>query len=265
MTIMALPYSGGKSPNGPRSGLCQWIATALGPPLVAHIEPFCGMAGVLLARKPSEVEMINDADRAVFRFWLAVRDHGDELRRRLALTPWSREAFDASVRAIREDDHEDVVACGVAVAVVLAQSAMHGLGHGTNWTRRSSRKGSSWPRRLDGLTERMMNVQLENRDAVEVLEWTAGDAGALVYCDPPYPGTANAYRCDVDYGRMESVLREHKGRVAVSGYGDYWDMLGWQKSSFATFHCATGRVMGSDRTEMLWTNFEPFGRQGELI
>ena len=57
----SLPYFGGKRGYG----LAEWIASHL--PLsddIAYIEPFAGMAGVLLSRPAVKIEILNDLNGA---------------------------------------------------------------------------------------------------------------------------------------------------------------------------------------------------------
>ena len=59
----------------------------------------------------------------------------------------------------------------------------------------------------------------------------------MVYVDPPYDntiGTEGAYRHGVDRDALLDVLRVQRGRVAISGYGDEWDALGWERHEYET-------------------------------
>ena len=58
-----------------------------------YCEPFAGSGAVLLNRPPSGVETYNDLDGEVVNFFRVLRDDPDELQRKMALTPFSREEF----------------------------------------------------------------------------------------------------------------------------------------------------------------------------
>src|SRR5690606_12218956 len=76
------------------------------PPHHTYVEPFGGAANVLLNKPPSAVEVYNDIDSNVVTIFRVLRDYPDELRRALALTPYSREEY---VRCLlRHDGIDDV-------------------------------------------------------------------------------------------------------------------------------------------------------------
>lgn len=82
----------------------------------------------------------------------------------------------------------------------------------------------------------------------------------LTYVDPPYAntvGTAGAYAHDVDRGALGEVLRVQRGRVAISGYGDEWDHLGWERHERRTNTSLGDLHANTPRVEALWTNFRP--------
>src|SRR5690606_16389589 len=63
------------------------------PPHHTYVEPFGGAANVLLNKPPSPVEVYNDIDSNLVTIFRVLRDHPDELRRALELTPYSREEY----------------------------------------------------------------------------------------------------------------------------------------------------------------------------
>lgn len=76
------------------------------------------------------------------------------------------------------------------------------------------------------LADRFRRVQIENREAIEVVEMYDAD-NALIYCDPPYPhssrsdGAKNAYRfemSDKDHIELSEILKGCDGKVAISSY-----------------------------------------------
>ncbi len=74
-------------------------------------------------------------------------------------------------------------------------------------------------------------MQLECRDACDLLDRVKDYDYTVIYADPPYP-TANtsAYSVrGVDWERLADLLMAQRGAVGVSGYGDEWDMLGWRR------------------------------------
>jgi DNA adenine methylase len=64
------------------------------PPHNAWVEAFCGSAAVTLAKKPVEIEVINDLDGQVVNLFQILRERPDDLRRVLQLTPYAREEYE---------------------------------------------------------------------------------------------------------------------------------------------------------------------------
>ena len=80
--LVAFPYYGGKNSH------LSWLLPLL-PYDTKYIEPFAGSAAVLLNRERSDMEVYNDIDRNVVNFFRVLRDQGDALIEKQALTPYS--------------------------------------------------------------------------------------------------------------------------------------------------------------------------------
>ena len=69
---------------------------ALFPPnyeRLCYVEPFCGSAAVLFAKRRSSCEVLNDLDEDLLNFLVTVKMHALELYRTLRLLPNSRLEF----------------------------------------------------------------------------------------------------------------------------------------------------------------------------
>lgn len=255
MTLTALPYHGGKSPA---RSTHRFIAGLLPQDTdVCYVEPFAGMLGVLLNRPKSAIEIANDLDRNIVSWWLAVRDYPDEFLRLVTLTPYSRDLHAQACEDLQRDDLT-LLQRALATHIIIEQSRVKSL---------SSPKPYSWSRTLSttaksrtaitpitALAKRLRDVQLECRDACEILERTASIDNAVIYVDPPYIGR-QGYGQVVDKDRLAKALLAQKGRVAISGYADEWNHLGWQQHSHQTL-CIMQDGPYQQRTESLWTNYE---------
>jgi DNA adenine methylase len=116
--------------------------------------------------------------------------------------------------------------------------------------------------------ERLRGVQIECMPAVDLMR-RFNHKKVLVYLDPPYcPGTRHGKQYRHEMYSMESheellvAARQHKGPLLISGYESdlYNGMLGgWHKE------CIGARSQsGAKRTEVLWMNFDPYGRQMDI-
>ena len=229
MRAGALGYYGGKSPG---RALTKWIADNLPWEYRStYIEPFAGMCGVLLTRQRVHTEIINDRNDRLVNWWTVVRDHADEFGRQLEEThQHSRTEYN---RCIEDLDCEDPIRRAVAFNVVVNTSILHTDTERGSWIWRDRFVGgklSSWcANDIAKIRDRTRMVQIENTDAVELLERMHDKPHAVIYVDPPYR-TANhsPYSFVPDWDALTAVLLKQQGSVAVSGYNDEWDHLGWR-------------------------------------
>ena len=255
MSLGALPYYGGKA------RLAGWIASYL-PQRRDYIEPFAGMANVLLARPESRWELLNDAAEPVVNWWRIVRDDPEGLRRLLAVTPSSRVVTREAYETMRDGGATPLRrawAFHIVAVSVMAQNIRAGT-----WRPVGTANGSWVGRRdsadLGALAARLANVELECTDGVELLRRVAGRATATIYVDPPYRHSeTRSYLADVDHDALVGVLLDQRGAVAVSGYVGDWPELvdaGWRVATRSA--TVTAAPSGDTRrVEGLWMNYQP--------
>ena len=209
------------------------------------------MCGILLLRKPSRLEIINDTNGDVVNLWRCLREHHDELERLVVLTPNSREEFKRAIDYLPSG--EDPIRRAHAFHTILTQSFSSMF---------SAKKCPQWGRTFDpsygqlkkylgegftALATRLRHVQIENIDALTLLERTAGVEDSVIYCDPPYKSADNrAYgEISIQWDKFEALLQAQKGFVAISGYqADGWDRLDWFRNEF---QCSTKHASVHDK------------------
>lgn len=272
VTRSPVPYFGGKS----------WLAPRLAAVLPAHkhyVEVCGGSLAVLLAKKPSRQETVNDLDGYLMTFWRVLRDRPDDLERVCSLTPHSR-AERAMAQEISSDLDELEVARRVFVALTQGRS---GSLTRTGW-RHDLRPVSTpmpvtlqrYAGRIGQAAKRIQRVSLECRPAVELVQAYGGDRGTLLYVDPPYVvdkgiRRGGEYRVEMRSTAVHRELLEAclscDAAVVVSGYGSelYDSMLGdWYRYEIPMI---TSQGSGDGRrTEVVWSNrvLEGLGEDGEL-
>jgi DNA adenine methylase len=250
----------------------DWLLPLL-PETFHYCEPFGGSAAVLLNRPPSLVETYNDLDGEVVNFFRVLRNQPDELIRRIALTPFSREELRLAC-AVRGRDELDPVERARLFYVRarqtrtgLAQTASPGRWAYCVATSRAGVAGaiSRWFGGIEALyyiADRLLRVQIENLDAFEVIQ-KYDSPDTLFYCDPPYVhdarGDTHAYAyemSDEQHKQLAELLHSVKAKVALSGYHcELMDNL------YRDWHCyeAPPRLCHSVkqvRREVLWTNYD---------
>lgn len=242
------------------------------PPHRLYVEPFAGSAAVLLAKAPSKHEVLNDRDGNVVAFYRAMREHPDELRTALALTPYSRDEYEACADL---GPHLPLVEWARRFVVRTSQSInAAGSAGSPGWalstTRNQSRPGTfaGAVDRLDVVAERLRRVYIENRDAVEVIERHGRYSDAVIYADPPYLRStrtsavgSSAYRVDAhspaEHVRFLAALNASAATVVLSGYSSelYRDQLkGWTEVPVLIGKPSANRAgtAQSSGAEVLW-------------
>ncbi|SIA11323.1 D12 class N6 adenine-specific DNA methyltransferase [Mycobacteroides abscessus subsp. abscessus] len=260
VTRSPVPYFGGKS----------WLSPRLAAALPAHrhyVEVCGGSLAVLLAKKPSRQETVNDLDGHLMTFWRVLRDRPGDLERVCSLTPHSR-AERALAQEISSELDELEVARRVFVALTQGRS---GSLTRTGW-RHDLRPVSTpmpvvlqrYAGRIGAAAKRIQRVSLECRPAVEMISAYGGARDTLLYVDPPYVvdkgiRRGGEYRVEM---RSEKVHRELlegclscDAAVVVSGYGSalYDSMLdGWYRYEIPM---TTSQGSGDGRrVEVVWSN-----------
>lgn len=263
-----LRYHGGKWRIAP------WIVEQF-PAHRCYVEPFGGGGSVLLRKPRSRSEIYNDLDEEVVNLFRVARDRGDELARRLELTPYARAEFDLSyLPAAAGDDVErarrlvvrSFMGFGTNCRRLNLDGSVQRSGfraqHGGREDTLPSKEWASYPAALAALVDRLRGVVIENAPAVEIMRRFDGP-GTLHYVDPPYVhstrverlagGRANGYAfemSDADHRELAAGLSQLRGAVVVSGYrSELYDEL------FAGWRCITtsARAMGNKPTsEALW-------------
>lgn len=260
VTSATPPWHGGKK----RAQLYRWIIGLLPPRFDLYVEPFSGMLGVLTHRLASKCEIASDTNSRVVNWWLQARDNAEEMADKLHWTPLSSELHQEYYDTI---DEGTPLERAVKFQVVLDMGRMP-----TDNTTRHP--GSGFAPRLDGratfhnraerlvaLRDRIANLRILNWDAVRVLRLIRDRKDAVIYCDPPYHSAPTIRRRvyteqEVDWEALKEMLQAQKGAVAISGYGDEYDSLGWNRHELeVAFSEGIAGKSASPRTEVLWTNY----------
>ena len=271
--LVAIPYYGGKA----RTDFRKWLLPKIPYDSSGlYVEPFAGMLGVLLARPKCKIEVINDLDANIYTWWKVVREQPDELTHLIYGTPKCRRTFYDARDAIKTKRYkDDQLMWAWATFTALNYNVAHGTGaggFGTHFQGNGAKR--DFTKVIGPLAERLKNVQIENRDALILLERLEKFDHAVIYCDPPYlTADTKAYKLDDEGINVEAytkTLLAQKGRVAISGYRDEWDHLGWQRFEWDTRAYPLNdsdehRDLDWNRTEVLWTNYEVADDQLDLF
>lgn len=245
--------------------------TSLAPMIVSmlrehrrYVEPFAGSLAVLLAKPQAPLEVVNDLDHNIMVFWKVLRDRPTELARVCMLTPHSRVE-----RNLAKHIPSDVTDLERARLVwsALVQGRTGTLAN-TGWRHTKSavdgRMLRSYVQRIERVAERIRDVSLECRPAVEIIEKYGVSDDNLLYCDPPYLGSTRRHNYKVEmtgekaHRELGEALHGCRATVVLSGYhSPLYDALyaDWFRVELAS-STGQGNVQGIARTEVLWSNRE---------
>ena len=247
-------YYGGKTTLAP-------IIANLLPQHDHYVEPFAGSLAVLLAKKPSRLETVNDLDADLVNFWRVLRNEPDALARACALTPHSRAEYNAAWTP-----SDDTVEQARRTWVCITQNFRPSLDP-NGWKRKIGPTSPAMPAtianfqsRMERVAQRLLNVSIECGDALDLIRDYGAQATVCLYVDPPYLGTTRqgAYRhemtADEQHFALADALNECKASVVLSGYDAplYAQLFdGWHRLDLKAPTTLSG---DTDRIEVLWSN-----------
>lgn len=232
------------------------------PPHITYLEPFFGSGAVLFNKEPSEVETINDLDKRVYNFFKVCRDNPQKLAEAVYLTPHSRLEQKLSNNAV-DDELEDARAF-----LVQSWQSIGGIQkHKTGWRSNIDKIGGKiheWneiPERILLVAERLKQVQIENQDALKLIE-RYNRENVFIYIDPPYvleTRKSRFYQTEFENNQHEILLdllsADFKAQVIISGYEH--EMYNQKLKKWYKVHFQANAEAGQSRIETLWCNFEP--------
>jgi DNA adenine methylase len=164
--------------HGGKSRLASKVI-AFFPEHQTYCEPFGGSGAVLLAKKPSRVEVFNDVDGGIVNLFRVLRDpdFSCQLQKACASTLYARSEF-----MLAQEPTEDPVERARRF-LVRQRMSRSGLGERFSYSVEDSRRGMAsvvrrWQvtvERLSALHQRLRTVQIEQADWREVLHRYDGD------------------------------------------------------------------------------------------
>lgn len=242
-----LPYFGGKRTLAPR------IVAELGKH-GQYFEPFCGSLAVLFAKPQSQKETVNDLHGDATNLALVVQtpDGAAELFERLNLVLYSEgllaEARERLTEVASLDDGPQVErAYWYLLASWMGRNGTAGTKRqdyqiAVRWTKGGGSPTVRLQHVIDSLPawhQRLQNVVILRRDALDIVDRFEDVPETAIYCDPPYlsttrtgwrggAGSGNKYLHEFDHASemfgsdherlRDALARYRKARVVVSYY-----------------------------------------------
>lgn len=239
---------------------------------LTYVEVFGGAAHLFFAKEVSEIEVYNDLDRGLVNFFRVLRENGEELHKKLQLTPYSRSEFYYCMNNWRTES--DSIEKARMYWVSIMQS-FGGVGVSFGASIAVARRGMSQvvskylryiDERIPEAIERLRSVQIEDLDFEECIKKYDRET-TLFYLDPPYlpeKRTTGGYEEDMEYEdhvRLINLINNCKGKFLLSGYSnDLYDskLINFKKLNIKEVKT---RVDGSPKSsrekrfECVWLNY----------
>ena len=284
-----IPWVGGKEKLAP------YITQVFPPNMKQYLEPFGGSAAVLLSMppRPGRLDIYNDLNVELSNLHLCVKERCNALLRELRFLPiHSRAVFEfykdfaahkeITLRNIQEElEILDDPACftpeqaaelrpifqerlelyDVQRAAAYVMRVRGSFNATTNSFAVKDLNVSRFLYLFMSASERLQDVAIENKDAIEIIRERDG-VNRLTYCDPPYFGAERSYDMEIAaqyHTRLHRVLHKCRGPVAVSYndhhfirrlYDDFYILAFTRDNPMAK---RSGALYG----ELLMTNYDP--------
>lgn len=269
-----LRYFGGKW------RLAPWIVGYF-PRHRVYVEPFGGGGSVLFQKERSYSEVYNDLDGQVVNLFRLLRDPATAAQLEAAVrnTPYARAEFELSYQS-SDDPIESarrlLIRSHGGFGAACCNPA-NKTGFRNNATRRGTTPAGDWsslPRQISAFTERLRDVTIENRPALDVIG-SQDTPETLFYVDPPYlPQTRGGSEARAKHPYVHEMNSEQhedllarlssvQGMAIVSGYDHPLyarGLAGWTRVSTKTF--ADG---AQARTESLWLSPRTVAAKADLF
>lgn len=230
---------GGVAPwFGSKRSLASDIVAEIGP-RSAYWEPFCGSCAVLLALRPESAETVNDLHGQLTHCLRVLADPelAEELYRRLAGVVCCEGIWqDARVMVAKSEILAGTRSPDLAAAwLITSWMARNGMGGSRSWassfgvryTATGGRNVQRWQHVVASIPDwhqRLRNVCVLQRDALELIARIKDEKGTVIYCDPPYLEEGGEYTHSLDIVQQEELSRLlrrlKRARVLLSYYED---------------------------------------------
>lgn len=231
-----ITYYGGKQQ------MCSKIIPLI-PEHRLYCEPFAGGAAVYFAKKPSELEVLNDTNRELINFYKVVKNNFVELEKEVTITLNSRDLYRKASTIYNNSDMFSGVKRAWALWVLSSQSFGAQLDNSWGYDKGKNRTAKKVNNAREAFTTdlavRLQDTCIECADACYIIR-SRDCEDAFFYCDPPYynacMGHYDGYSL-ADYTELLDTLSKCKGKFLLSSYPseiltEYTKKYGWHTKVF---------------------------------
>jgi len=212
-----LTYFGGK----------QKLAGTIVPLIPKHnlyCEPFVGGGAIFFSKEPSNIEVVNDIDGNLINFYKVLKNDFGKLRKEIQASLYSRKDHQSAKIVLGYPALFSEVKRAWATWTLLHQGYASIIDGPWGYDRKNNTSVKRFHRKKIFFTkeyaERLEKVQIECRDAVEVIK-SRDSKDSFFYCDPPYYNSCQKYVINYtedDFEKLLDTLSKIKGKFLLSSY-----------------------------------------------
>lgn len=226
-----------------------------------------GGAAVFFAKKPSEIEVLNDLNGAIVKFYRCIKTDFGILKMLIEQTPCSRSVHRETAFILKNAEHFSDVKVAWAVWVQTNMSftskmfAGYAYAVGKNsQTLKIKNKKLAFSKLL---RQRFDSVDIESNDAIKVIK-SRDREDTFHYVDPPYYnsncGHYSGYTIE-DYTKLLSTLENVKGKFLLSSYpseilDEFVQRNGWYQHVITKKIVCSKGERNKDKYEVLTANYD---------
>ena len=191
-----LRYPGGKAPFAPFIAKVMEKNGLIGGHYLEHYAGGAGVALELLFEGQAGHIHINDADPAIYAFWMAVTSHPEELLALLESTPITMEEWFRWRLVLREASEATIVEKGFATLFltrtnrsgILKAGVIGGKNQNGDYKLDARFKKDVVAARIEAIARHARNISVYCEDSLQLLKRCSEflPKQSLIYLDPPY-------------------------------------------------------------------------------
>lgn len=247
---------------GSKWRIANWIINQI-PEHHSYLEPYFGSGAVFFRKQPSRIETINDLDDDVVNLFRIVRDNPEPLIKALIFTPYSRTEYEKVYSGRNDTDIDEIERARRFLIRCWQGHGFRTTGEKVGWKNDVQGREAAYALRhwyrlpgwIDAIVERLKEVQIENRPAVDLIK-RFNYSNVFIYADPPY---VLSTRCRENYKHEMSddahvelltALNDHRGTAIISGYE--CDLYNDYLKDWKQLKCSTLDQLSHKKTESIW-------------
>lgn len=209
------------------------------PPHSVYCEPFAGGASVFWAKPLADLNILNDTNLALFKFYKVASTQPDEFRRAVECTLYHHEEHRRACEIYRNPEAYSDLEVAVALFVAVRMSFVKSPGNGFARSYGRNRHQNEYTTYNNAIAElptalaKLRNAQCDNMDAVELIRRINKKSDdAFLFVDPPYYnsdcGHYDGYT-EADFVRLLDALAESPHRWMLTCYpNSNYEGRGWE-------------------------------------